>query len=804
MTDTAMADDISPKKPQVQKVVEPTIWNAIPHYLPLGIFPLIILAAIYGGWWLLPAFIFMSVTGLFDKLLGVDGRSFNPKTTPESRLLWHNLPVWLWAVLWPITLIFGMWHILILDHLSVWESIGLGIILAMEAQGVFVIGHEMIHRRRPWERRVGEFLLASASYPTYATEHVYIHHAKVGTPYDVGSAPKGESFWTYFPKELVSNITNSWQVDRERLARRGFPVWHYTNPFWRYGAALVFWHGVAYSMGGIWAIPVFAFLGFGCVFSMKISNYLQHYGLRRVMLPNGRWEKVAPRHSWSSDFKFSNWMFLNMQRHADHHATASRHYPLLQVCGPDESPSLPGTYADMMNVVIRPKRWFKKMDPLVDQWREHFYPDMDDWSAYDSPVAMARPDDFAAIVEIFGRSQFLAAQIEQNPNLLDSLKAREFTDLDLPRGFVADAEQEAIAKKGLARVYWTHEMSVREMIERLREWPAADADETAQIVQGWSNDKAFQVSMHAVRGNLTLIEAQKAFSNLMTASSIVVFDAVVQDIIERSGPIENSLAVLFLGDLATGDASIGSDIDLLVVHDGDENESCRLIKRRLQKVLLRLTNGSLLFAASKDADELNLTMLPLRKLHAYCQQKPNFGINLLTKSRLIHECGESDMRGQMQNEIDQIQGDEELALSLAAHLQSTSFGRASSAKEGELEDISEFLTMAGGPLDVNQAAQKLQLSGKVAHQPLEPLSALEVFTLIEGEDSLRRASLLWSQLVKGLALTCGLGSDVSKASKSVKSSLIEMCEMDDINALTTAIQEGATAASESIASMSET
>ena len=159
----------------------------------------------------------------------------NPARTPERRLLWHNLPVWTWGLLWPPTLVFGMWQILVANQLETWEDVVLVIILTMEAQAVFVVGHELIHRRAAWERRLGEFLLASASYPQYATEHVYIHHAKVGTPHDVGSAPKGESFWRYFPREVASNLTNSWTAAGERLARRRLPVWHYSNPFWRYG-----------------------------------------------------------------------------------------------------------------------------------------------------------------------------------------------------------------------------------------------------------------------------------------------------------------------------------------------------------------------------------------------------------------------------------------------------------------------------------------------------------------------------------------------------------------------------------------
>ena len=181
---------MSPNEAAIDPSIEPSIRNALPHYLPLCIFPLLIVAAIHGGWWLLPPFLFMSVAGPLDRALGLDGRNMNPAKTPERRLIWHNLPVWAWAVLWPPTLVFGMWQILVANPFAIWEDVILAILLTMEAQAVFVVGHELIHRRSAWERRLAEFLLASASYPQYASEHVYVHHAQVGTPHDVGSPPR--------------------------------------------------------------------------------------------------------------------------------------------------------------------------------------------------------------------------------------------------------------------------------------------------------------------------------------------------------------------------------------------------------------------------------------------------------------------------------------------------------------------------------------------------------------------------------------------------------------------------------------
>ena len=732
----------------------------------------------------------MSVAGPLDKVLGPDGRNMDPAKTPERRLLWHNIPVWTWAFLWPPLLIFGMWQILVANRFAIWEDIILVILLTMEAQAVFVVGHEMIHRRTTWERRVGEFLLACASYPQYATEHLYIHHAKVGTPHDVGSAPKGESFWRYFPREVVSNLTNSWKSAAERLARRRLPVWHYSNQFWRYGIFVAFWWGLVFWMGGIWAVLVFVFLGLGCVFSMKISNYFQHYGLRRVRLANGRWEKVMPRHSWSADWKFSNWMFFNMQRHADHHAMASRHYPLLQVRDSAESPELPGTYADMMNIVLRPKRWFEKMDPLVDQWRKHFYPEIDDWSAYDSPITAARPDAFEAIVEIFGAAPRLAKWIERHPELLDNLQDREFTDLDLPKGFGIDEETESIARRGLARLYWTHEMGVREMKDLIAELPTADAEDSAEIVRNWSNDKAFQIGMHVLRGNLSPAEAKTALSNLADASISTVLAAVVADFVERMGPLQaGGVAAMCLGDLASREVYPGVKVDMLFVHDGWQFGENERLCRRFRETLTDLAKDSLLFSPiPPDADFL--LAMPLSELAESCRSPPSEGIPVVARARCVFECGESGVGKRVDEAWRQIVADWSTNESLVARLREP--------LENTLEaGVSTYAEMRGGLADVERTARLLQLTDVDAGQGDLAPTASQVFD-VAGTESLAHAAAMWRDLQGITRLIGGEGFDATAAGAKARTLVASACGHEDFDALEAAVAETATRAAEMI------
>ena len=784
--------------PAGRGAIEASLRSALPHFLPLLIFPLIVNAALQGSWWIAAPFVFFVVTGPLDVALGLDEKNMDPAKTPERRLVWHNLPVWGWAFLWPATFAFSLWQILVVGHLSLWEGALLAVVLATEAQAVFIVGHELVHRRHWWERRLGEFLLASSSYPHYATEHVYIHHALVGTPLDVGSAPKGVSLWRYFPRELASNLLGAWRVARERLARRRLPIWHYSNPFWRYALMTAFWYAFVYWMGDWWALPIFAALSLGVVFSMKISNYMQHYGLRRIRLPNGKFEKVRPRHSWSASCRYSNWMFYNMQRHPDHHAVASRPYPLLQHHGEDESPQLPGSYSKLFSLAVRPKRWFETMDPLVDRWRADFYPEIEDWSAYDSAVSEARPEAFDAIVEVFGAAPRLARAIEGNPELLDGLQDREFTDLDLPGGFGPDREFEATARRGLTRLYWTHEFGVAEMKEQIAEVPAQDARDAADAARNWSNDKAFQIAMHTLRGNLAPVEAGTALANVAEAAAAAVLSAVDEDFVDSRGRAsEGGVAAVALGDLASGEAAPGVELDVLFVYDGPASHHEALC-RRFHEALRTLSRGSLLFAPLPRGRKGRAA----RSLADLADQgdaaEGASALLALTRARCIFESGEAGIGGRF---------DEARREALAG-------GAARDALIGELRaagggksapGLAALDDMKGGLGDVERAARLLQLSRAAEFADDPAPTAASIFEAAEKGGSipdgaagrLMEAATLWRTLRGILRLVEEDGAlSAETASPGVKAAVAQSCGMDDFDAVTAAIREAAARAAD--------
>ena len=778
------------------KALEPSFADALPHFLPITVFPLIIAAAMYGGWWLIGPMIFFMTVNPLDFAFGTDERNMDPKKTTEKQVFWYSLPVWLWAFLWPVTFVCALWQIFMVGQLAVWESVLLILILATEAQSIFIVGHELIHRRAAWERYVGEFLLASASYPHYATEHFYIHHAYVGTPLDVGSAPKGQSFWHYFPRELASNLFGSWKMASNRMARRGLPTWHFRNPFWRYGIETALWYAFIFVVGGWWAVPIYMFLCLGIVFSMKISNYLQHYGLSRICLPNGRFERVRPRHSWSANYKFSKWMFFNFQRHPDHHVIASRNYPLLQHYGADESPQLPGSYSTMFNLALRPKRWFEKMDPLIDQWRERFYPEIKDWSAYESQVAKARPEAFSAIVEIFESAPRLAKAIERNPGLLDRLQDREFTDLEIPNGFGPDPEFETIARSGLVRVFWMHEFGVGEMKDQLSQYPVQDAADAAEIVRIWSNDKVFQVGMHTLRCNLSPAEAGIALANIAEASIATILYAVVDDVAGRLYHLDDGdVAAFALGELAAKAVAPRTSLDLLLLHKDNLEDHKEDLFRRFREALGILANDSLLFEplstsrkgfaayALSDFENGNRTGGRTSDL-----------LNL-TRARCIFTTGNPDNEARFEaarRDILLRGSDRDALISALGEIPDNTF----------TEGISLIDSMNRGLLNIERTARFLQLTQSPEGQ--ESLLANDAITVFreagkhgliadDVADRLVQATELMRSLRGIQRLIMDDGEIAENASEKVKSTLAQACGLPDFNALTEAMAQAAAA-----------
>ena len=241
-----------------------------------------------------------------------------------------------------------------------------------------------MHQRNREERWLGDILLGMTLYGHYRSEHLLVHHTYVGTPRDAVTARYNEGFHRFFPRVLREGIRSSWRAEVAMQMRRGHSPWHASNPFWRYWGLQLAFLALAFAIGGWIGVCLFVYQAFIAIWQLELVNYVEHYGLTREHLGHGRYERVKPHHSWNADFRASNWLLINLQRHADHHMKPDRRYPLLQTYSENDVPTLPYGYPVMTAIAMIPPLWRRYMNPRVRDWRRHHYPETTDWSAYNS------------------------------------------------------------------------------------------------------------------------------------------------------------------------------------------------------------------------------------------------------------------------------------------------------------------------------------------------------------------------------------------------------------------------------------
>ena len=357
--------------------------SALHYWMSLALFPLIAFVAGQGGWWLL-AMPLMTwwLFSLLDLAMGLDLENADP-ATPEADLFWYRLVTLVWFPLQLVT-IFALIHFVTQNEtLSTAEAFGLffGVGVISGTIGINY-SHELMHQTNRLERWLADLLLASVLYSHFRSEHLLVHHRYVGTTRDPVTARYNEGFFRFFPRVLRDSLISAFQAEKAMLARRDKAWTDPANPFWRYWLLQGLFVTLAFALGGWLGVALFIFQAAIAVWQLELTNYIEHYGLTRKHLGEGKYEHVQPRHSWNAAHKASNWLLINLQRHSDHHYKPDRRFPLLQNYTEDAAPQLPFGYPVMTMAAMIPPLWRRIMNPRVKAWRKQFYPEISDWQPY--------------------------------------------------------------------------------------------------------------------------------------------------------------------------------------------------------------------------------------------------------------------------------------------------------------------------------------------------------------------------------------------------------------------------------------
>ena len=365
------------------------VQRAFPFWMSLLLVPLAVFAAQTGGWTLalIPVVTWFMFSAL-DVVVGLELENADPQIGDEH-LTWYKAITLIWA---PVQFGLLFWTIWYANgpgdaHLSPIETIvlffGMGVI-----SGTIGINysHELMHQKSKVERWMGDILLAMVLYSHFRSEHLLVHHRYVGTPRDPVTARYNEGFHRFFPRVLKACWHSAFHAEKDMLARKKLPWTDLSNPFFRYWALQVAMLALALFLGGWTGFFLFIWQAFVAIWQLELVNYIEHYGLTRKHLGDGKYEHVKPQHSWNSAHKASNWLLINLQRHSDHHYKPDRRFPLLQTYPDGEAPQLPYGYPVMTIAAMIPPVWRRVMNPRVRRWRRMYYPEISNWAAYNKAL----------------------------------------------------------------------------------------------------------------------------------------------------------------------------------------------------------------------------------------------------------------------------------------------------------------------------------------------------------------------------------------------------------------------------------
>ncbi len=357
--------------------------SALPFWISFLLVPLAWFAAVTGGlslvlvplttWW---AF------AILDQLTGLNTNNADPQT-PDERLNWYIRLTQLWVPVQFLTLFGLIWYTTYTTHLSSLEKVALffGVGVITGTIGINY-SHELMHQKSRFERILGDILLAMVLYSHFRSEHLLVHHRYVGTPRDPVTARYNEGFHRFYPRVLIQCLRSAFKAEKEMLARMDLPWTSLRNPFFRYCALQAMMILLAFVLGGLSGVLLFLVQAGVAIWQLELVNYVEHYGLTRKHLGDGKYELVQPRHSWNAAHKASNWLLINLQRHSDHHYKPDRRFPLLQNHTEEDAPQLPYGYPVMTVAAMIPPLWRRVMNPRVRSWRRHYYPEITDWLDY--------------------------------------------------------------------------------------------------------------------------------------------------------------------------------------------------------------------------------------------------------------------------------------------------------------------------------------------------------------------------------------------------------------------------------------
>jgi len=229
-----------------------------------------------------------------------------------------------------------------------------------------VVAHELTHRTRDKKAVIeGRWLLSASFNPDFAIEHVYGHHATVGTLEDPATAKRGENVYVFSIRSTVMGHFSAWKLELNNLRKKGINLFSFKNRMITGYLMSVLWCVLFYFAGGISGLILFIGQAAFAKFVLEIVNYMEHYGLTRKSH-----QKIGPEHSWNTNKRMSSMVLFSLTRHSAHHEKPRENFwkldPYLN------APQMPFGYLTTLLICLIPPLWNFIMTPKLNDWDQNY------------------------------------------------------------------------------------------------------------------------------------------------------------------------------------------------------------------------------------------------------------------------------------------------------------------------------------------------------------------------------------------------------------------------------------------------
>ena len=331
---------------------------------------------------------------------------------------------------------------------------------------------------------------------------------------------------------------------------------------------------------------------------------------------------------------------------------------------------------------------------------------------------LAQPRLFQLVVEVMAYAPQLASTLARRPAALDAM---------LDRGFfspVAPGEDEAVLNAAIARAE-----------------PGFEA--AMDAVRRAHREQSFRVGVQVMSGSVSAAEAGRAFADQADASIRTLASAALAEIERIGGAFPGAVAVVALGKCGSREMTAGSDLDLMTLYRAHEPHAASAIKGWAAETVYGRFTQRLIAALSAPTAEGGLYEVDMRLRPSgskgpvavsfaafedyYARDAETWELLALTRARVVW-ASDAAFAGAAAAAIEAALRRPRDAGLLAHDVRDM---RALMARERPAAGFWDVKLQPGGLVDIEFAAQYLQLAHAAAGGPLRAHTAQALAAMAE-------------------------------------------------------------------------